>query len=636
MNSLRTARILFCIGMSISLSSVFAYAQTPITITADLTDYQKGIIHSHLTIPVKPGPLTLGYPKWIPGEHAPTGALNQIIKLKFSSKGNALPWRRDDVEIYDFKLNIPAGVTDLDIDLDFASVDITDGFSATATTSEHIAIVNWWQLVLFPADASADRLILLSRLLLPSGWLFGTALPIQYENTGQIDFAPASLRTLVDSPVVAAEHFREIQLGGHTAVELDLAGESERSISISSEQVNHFTRLVEEAESLFGGAPYSNYHLLLTLSDPLAHYTLEHASSSDNRFVEDALSSPDKFLTTASTIPHEFVHAWNGKARVPSGFDTLNYQQPQKADLVWVYEGLTEYLGMVLTTRSGFWSPKDFREALALDAAEMATHPGRQWRSLEDTAVAVQLLTTAPAAWQTERRSTDFYAEGALIWLEADTTIRRLSDNKHTLDDFCKLFFAAVLNGHSKTYALEDVISDLNAVQPYDWKTFFAQRLQSTSPAPPTGGIIQAGWRLSYKAQETNIVRSLERAHKTDLLWPLWGSQATVDERFSIGILLNEDGTVLDVSRDMAAFQAGVIPGVKIIQVNHRLFSASGLHKAVSQTSNGGTLQLVFDHDAVRHTAEVNYNGGSKSPDLVRVTGTDDLLTQIIAPNALK
>jgi predicted metalloprotease with PDZ domain len=608
--------------------------QQPIRITADLTDHARGVLHAHMQFPAKAGPLTLGYPEWIPGEHAPTGPLNQIIHLSFHGNGKEIPWQRDLVEIYDFHLNVPAGVEIVDADLDFASVDMDDGFSATVAASDHAVVLNWWLLTLFPVDQSADQIQFQPSVKLPSGWSFGTAL-VNRQQTGDVtQFAPVSLRTLIDSPVLTAKYFKKIQIGGKHPVELDLGGESERSIAISAEETEHFRRLVAEAESLFGGAPYRNYHLLLCLSDPLAHYTLEHSASSDNRFVEDALYAPGKFVTTASTIPHEYVHAWNGKARTPDGLATLNYQQPLKGDLIWVYEGLTEYLGMVLTTRSGFWNEEEFREALALDAGEMATHPGRLWRSLEDTAVGAQLLTSAPTAWLTERRSTDFYAEGALIWMEVDTIIRQRSANKRSLDDFSKFFLAPAMRGTPETYTLDDVLSLLNQVEAYDWRTFFADRLMKLQPEPPFGGITGAGWKFTYVPTAGGLVRGLETAGKTDLLWPLWSGQAIVDARFSIGLLLEGDGTVLDVSRDMAAFQAGIAPGMRIRSVNGIAFTPEVLRHGIAATSQGGKLVLIREHHGVQATADVQYHDGDRFPALVRDSRQRDLLPAILAPRA--
>jgi len=612
-----------------------ALAQPPIRLTTDLTDHARGILHAHMEIPVKSGPLTLGYPKWIPGEHAPTGTLNQIITLRFQAGGKVIPWRRDDVEIYNFHLDIPVGVRTLEADLDFASTDMEEGFASTVATSDHAAVLNWWQVVLFPVDQSADQIEFQPSLRIPAGWKFGTSLPIAHQAAESVEFSPVSLRVLIDSPVLAAEHFRAIPIGSKHRVELDLAGESDQAIAISADQVASFRRLIAETESLFGGAPYRTYHLLLCLSDPLAHYTLEHASSSDNRFIGDALYAPRKFVTTASTIPHEYVHAWNGKARTPVGLATLNYQQPLKGDLVWVYEGLTEYLGMMLTTRSGFWTPEEFREALALDAGQMATHPGRRWRSLEDTALGAQLLATAPTAWLTERRSTDFYPEGALIWMEADTTIRQLSGGKHSLDDFCKLFLAPAMAGAQKTYRLDEVVALLNHVQPYDWNSFFASRLMETKAEPPLGGISAAGWHLTYAANETGMVRDLEAAHKSDLLWPLWNREATVDARFSIGLLLSADGTVLDASRDMAAFEAGIAPGMRIVSINGRAFTPEELHRSIAATESGGKLQMIREHNGVHAAVEVHDQNGERFPSLVREPKDKDLLSDIVAPHAV-
>jgi predicted metalloprotease with PDZ domain len=625
--ALGVALIVFALGAT-------SLGQQPIRITVDLTDHARGVLHAHMQFPVTAGRLILGYPEWIPGEHAPTGPLNQIIHLSFHGNGKIIPWQRDLIEIYNFHLDVPEGVKTLDADLDFASVDMEDGFSATVAASDHAVVLNWWLLTLFPVDQSADEIQFQPSVKLPSGWSFGTALVTSQQAGDVTQFVPVSLRRLIDSPVLTAKYFKKLQIGGKHPVELDLGGESARSIAISAEETEHFKRLIAEAESLFGGAPYQNYHLLLCLSDPLAHYTLEHSASSDNRFVEDALYAPGKFATTASTIPHEYVHAWNGKAQIPDGLATLNYQQPLKGNLIWVYEGLTEYLGMVLTTRSGFWNEEEFREALALDAGEMATHPGRLWRSLEDTAVGAQLLTSAPTAWLTERRSTDFYAEGALIWMEVDAIIRQRSANTRSLDDFCKLFLAPAMQGTPRIYTLEGVLNLLNQVQAYDWRTFFADRLLKLHPEPPLGGITGAGWKLTYVRAAGSLVRGLEAAGKTDLLWPLWSGQAIVDARFSIGLLLEADGTVLDVSRDMAAFQAGIAPGMRILSVNGTAFTPEGLHQAIAATSQGGKLVLIREHHGVQATADVLYRDGDRFPALVRDSGHGNLLPAIIAPRA--
>ena len=609
--------------------------EQPVRLTADLRDHQRGIFHAHMQFPVQPGALTLGYPKWLPGEHGPSGALNQIVYLSFHAHGKELPWRRDDVEMYNFHLVIPPGVQTIEADLDFATADMDEGFSATVAASDRAAVLNWWQVVLFPVDKSADDIQVAADLKLPAGWKFGTALSVDRSSPGNVEFAPVSLRTLIDSPVLAGEYFRAIPLGGRSPAELDLAGESEAAIAIKPDQVDHFRRLVAEAEALFGGAPYPHYHLLLCLSNPLAHYTLEHSASSDNRFIETALTDPEMLQTTASTIPHEYVHAWVGKARMPAGLATRNYQEPLKGELIWVYEGLTEYLGTLLTARSGFWTPEQFREAIALDAGEMATHPGRKWRSIQDTAIGVQLLNTAPSAWLTERRSTDFYPEGALIWMEADTLIRKRSGGARSLDDFCKAFLAPALDGAPKPYTLDDVVAALDRVQPYDWKTFFAERLNSHSPQPPTAGILAAGWKLTYQPEPTSLIHHLELAHKTDVLWPLWNRLPTVDARFSIGLMLAGDGTVIDTSRDMAAFEAGIAPGMRIVSVNGQPFAPEVLHRAIAATANGQKLVLVREHNGVQATATLRYSDGERFPILVRDPSQEDLVPQITAPQII-
>jgi predicted metalloprotease with PDZ domain len=418
--------------------------QSPATrLDLDARQASIGLLHAHLVIPAAPGPLTVAYPKWIPGEHAPNGPLGQMVRLKFEVNGKTLAWRRDDLDMYKFHLNVPAGATQVEADLDFACLLGSEGFNSEVCSSHDQLVVNWWEVALYSPALPNDQNPFIASIQLPDGWHYGTALPLDRENNGNVVFKSVSLKKLVDSPLIAGEHFVALPLGGQHPARLDVTTESAASMDIPSDQRTHFRALVAEAEALFGGPRYDHYDLLLSLGDSIDHYTLEHFESSENRLPDHGLSDPRILRTTASMIPHEYAHSWNGKYRTPEGLNIRTYQDPMKGSLVWVYEGLTDYIGNILAARSGFWSEDQFRQSLAIDAAEMAYHTGRTWRPLQDTTTGVQMLYGSPNAWSSARRNADFYPESGLIWLEADTIIRQQSKGSRSLDDFCRLFFGA-------------------------------------------------------------------------------------------------------------------------------------------------------------------------------------------------
>jgi len=617
---------------AVVVSSPLAAQNLPITLDLDATQAPTGLLHSHLTIPVTAGPLTLAYPKWIPGEHAPSGPLSQVVRLMFAAGGKPLAWRRDDLDMYLFHLDVPAGTNQIKADLDFACVIGGEGFRSDVCTSADQLVVNWWQVVLYPATLPNDHDPFTATIRLPAGWHYSTALPVDQEKDNSVTFKTVSLKTLVDSPLIAAEHHRRISLGGQHPAQLDVSTESAESLNIPPEQAAHFSRLVAEAEAVFGGSRYPHYDLLLTLGDAIDHYTLEHFESSENRLPDHGLSDSRILLTTASMIPHEYVHSWNGKYRTPSGLDISTYQDPMKGSLVWVYEGLTDYYGNILAARSGFWSDDQLRQSLAIDAAQMTYHTGRWWRPLQDTTIGVQMLYESPNAWSSARRNTDFYPESGLIWLEADTIIREQSKGVRSLDDFCRLFFGAQNGVDPKPYTFDDVVAGMNQVLPYDWKGFFRDRLDSTNPQPPLGGIEHGGWKLVYTDEKPELIDDMEQIHKVDLLWPEWQRWGFVDLRYSIGLLVEDDGTVLDSAPEMSAYNAGIMPGMQLVTINGQRFALSTLEQAVRSTKTGGRLEFLVANGNFTLPHRLNYHDGIKYPHLGRDSSKPDLLKQIAAP----
>jgi predicted metalloprotease with PDZ domain len=530
--------------------------------------------------------------------------------------------------MYEFHVDVPPGVTAIDVTAEFISPPESGGFSSGGSITTKLALLSWNQLLLYPKGVPSDQLNYQASLTVPQGWRYGTALPIDSESGNRIVFKQSSLTTLIDSPVQTSANFRTVDLnpGGAIHHYLHVAADSERATRITEEESQHYRNLVGEATTLFGASHHRDYHFLYTLSDHVAHFGLEHHESSDDRTDEEALTDPDHFRVDAGLLPHEFVHSWNGKFRRPAGLATGNYSDPMKGDLLWVYEGLTEYLGEILTPRSGLSSNRDFFDSLAMEAAALDKEEGRTWRPLEDTAVAAQVLYASRSDYQDLRRTVDYYPEGTLIWLDADVTIRSLSKGAKSLDDFCKLWAGAPASDPQvKPYEFDDVVKTLNAVQPYDWASFLHDRLRSTAAHAPLGGIENGGYRLEYTAERTDFQKTSDGVKKQVDLW------------YSLGLISKESGEVVDVHLGSPAFKAGLTPTAKIIAVNGREFSGSGLRNAVADAvKSTAPISLIVKEGEFYKTLAIDYHGGEKYPRLVRDGAKPDVLSEIIKPHAAK
>jgi predicted metalloprotease with PDZ domain len=608
---------------------VAARAQTrqTVALSVDATDAPRKLFHARMTIPAQPGALTLVYPKWIPGEHGPTGPITDLVGLKFTAGGKTLQWRRDPVDMYAFHLDVPAGAREVEASLDFLSASGAVGFTSAASATPHLAIVTWNQLVLYPQGANPDEINYRATLQLPAGWKYGTALPgAKPRGPGGVEFAPVSLTTLIDSPVLAGEYFRAIPIdAARNAVELDIAADSAAALEATPDFIAHMRKLVAETDALFGARHYGNYHFLLTLSDHVAHFGLEHHQSNDSRIAERSLVDKGLGDIGLSVLPHEFTHSWNGKFRRPAGLATRDYQEPMQGELLWVYEGLTEYLGDVLTARSGIWTPEQYRDHLAQTAASLDHRPGRTWRPLIDTTVAAQLLYNASRQWESYRRGVDFYDEGELIWLDADTLIRQQTQGRKSLDDFCKLFHGSPSTGPQvKPYTFDDVVNTLNQVTPYDWRAFLNARLLTTEPRAPLDGVRRGGWQLVYNDTPNPVLTNAESYDRA------------TEAGYSLGLRVEKDGTIVDATVGMPAFAAGLAPSMKIVAVNDRAYSSAALRDAVAAAKSdprARVLLLVSNEDTFR-TYQIDYHGGWLDPHLDRLAGSADLVGQIISAHA--
>jgi predicted metalloprotease with PDZ domain len=609
------------------LAARAALAQSPpIKLDVDATDAPRKILHAHLQFPTEQGKLTLVYPKWIPGDHAPTGPIADLVGLKMSVAGHPIQWRRDPEDMYAFALEVPAGGSVLDVTLDYLSPPDANGSAAGASATAQLADLCWNEVLLYPKGAKAHDLQFAASLRLPEGWRFGTALTPANQAPGFVRFEPVSLETLVDSPVIAGAHFRTVDLspGAQPPHFLHMVADGESALELKPEDARHIARLVPETGALFGARHYRSYSFLLTLSDHTAHFGLEHHESSDDRAAEKYLIDADLLKVGGGLLPHEMTHSWNGKYRRPAGLATPDFQQPMDDALLWVYEGLTEYLQLVLTVRCGLWTNEDLCQWLALEGARLDYEPGRTWRSLEDTAVAAQLLYDAPKEGSSWRRSVDFYREGALIWLEADTLIRQQTKGRRSLDDFCRKFFGAPSGPPTVvTYTQNDVLAALNEIAPHDWRQFFQERVYATNRHAPLGGIFNAGWRLAYTNTVPDLLKASESAYKFS------------DLRFSLGLTLKQDGAVQDVIPGSPADKAGVGVAMSIVAVNGRRWTADLLRTAVeSARTNRAPIELLVENTDYFKVCKVDYHEGDKYPVLQRDLSKPDLLSQIIKPLA--
>ena len=610
-----------------SLAGTKAQAQTagPIRLIVDASEAPQKILRVKMAIPVTPGALTLYYPEWIPGEHMPDGPIIEVAGMKFTGGGKTIPWRRDLVEMFSFHLDIPAGVTTLNADFDFLLSAPAGGFSAGASATNSLEVLSWNQVLLYPKGFNIREITFAPSLKLPAGWKYGTALPGAKQNGDMIDFSPVALNMLVDSPVLAGRYFREIQLtpGQNPPHYMDIAADSEAALAMTPETEMHFHQLVAEAGALFGSRHYRDYHFLLTLSDDVAHFGLEHHESSDDRTAERSLIDETELLGFAGLLPHEFVHSWNGKYRRPEGLATPDYQVPMKDDLLWVYEGLTEYLGsFVLTARSGLLTQEQSIDQLAVLVSQYENRPGRDWRPLQDTADAAPFLYNATEDWSNWRRGTDFYEEGQLLWLDVDTTIRNLTKNKKSMNDFCLVFHGGPSGTPAlKPYTFDDVVATLNGVAPYDWTGFLRARLDGTSTKTPIEAVENSGWKLVYN-EEPNGMEALENAlgKRLNLI-------------FTVGMVVSDDGTVEDVIHGGPAYKAGIGPGMKIIAVAGKQYSPEEMKRAIEVSKSSTTpIQVIVANGAQFQTRSVDYHGGLRSPHLVRDNSRPDYLSDILKP----
>jgi predicted metalloprotease with PDZ domain len=627
-SSFRCVRFWFVVVCTIAMPVVAqknksaAKSSAPtITIAVDASESPRKIFHAQMTIPASPGTLTLYYPKWIPGEHGPTGPIQDLAGLKFAANGQTLKWRRDLLDGWTIHIEVPAGASAVNASLDFLSPAGQEGiFTGGPSATDKMTVLSWNTVLLYPAGWTSDELTYQASLRLPQGWNFGTPLPLASQSGAELKFNPVSLTTLVDSPVIAGEYLRVVPLSENPRQEMDIAADHAGDLDAPQDVLDHYKTMTDQALKLFGAQHFRDYHFLYSLSNHVVHFGLEHHESNDSRSSERSLVDADPRLLASGLLSHEYVHSWNGKYRRPADLTTPDYEKPMQDDLLWVYEGLTSYLGDVLGARSSIRTPDEFRDHVASLAARLDQVPGRIWRNLQDTADGVPSMQGAPPQWESWRRTVDYYDEDVLNWLWVDTIIRQQTHGQKSMDDFCHLFHGGQSGPPEvKTYTFDDVVNTLNQIAPYDWRGFWTERLTNHGPGAPLTGIERSGWRLVYDETQSELIKVRKRELKE------------INAQYSIGLLLEESGNIVDTVEGMPAAKAGIGPGMKLVAVNGKKFTEEALCDVLKAAKNSSDpIELLVENTDYYRIFRIDYHGGEKYPHLVRDDSKPDVLTEII------
>ena len=598
-------------------------------VRVDAREVARKRVHTDLTLAVHEGPLTLVFPKWIPGEHGPTGPLESIIGLTIRANGAPLPWRRDPRDMYAISVTVPRGAAHLDIALDSGLPTEGGHFSTGPTSSEALAILPWNEFVLLPKGRDAGGLSTEAAVLAPPGWQLVCALALRPQADGAVELEPASLARLIDSPLQMGRYAKRIELQGAAPFSelqhsLSLVADSAAALAVPGDFAAGYGRLVQQAGALFGTRMYRHYTWLLTLSDHVAHFGLEHHESSDDRVDENSLSEAPLREGVAELLAHEYVHSWNGKYRRPAGLLSSDYQQPMDGSLLWVYEGLTQFWGEALPVRAGLITPESYREMLAGLAGTFDIETGNRWRPLADTAVLAQVLFNAPDAWMLSRRSVDFYQASVFLWLNVDAELRARSAGRASLDDFVKRFYAGAGRAPAlKPYLEADVYAALAAIAPGDWRALIRRHLDTTGTEALLAGLQSAGWQLTYSPEKNSYLETRQKRHRT------------IERLWSIGVTINDKdedkGTIIDTVEDRAAAQAGAGPGMKLVAVNGHRYSVEVLDAAVAAAHDTRKpIELLVQSGDYYRTLSVAYFDGARYPHLTRIEARPDTLSHVL------
>lgn len=583
----------------------------------DATNLSQRIFDVHQVVPVAgPGRLTLLLPKWIPGKHRVFGSIRAIAGLVITAHGQPLPWQRDNVDVFAFHVDVPAGVDALEVNFQFLSPTAPN--QGREVVTPEMLNLQWWDLVLYPAGHYTRQIRIQPTVILPKGWAAATSLDLAAQEGDRFVYETTTVDVLIDSPMFAGRHYRPEDLGDN--VTLHLFADEPGELAATDEQIAKHRTLVEQSLKLFGGQHYGDYEFLVAISDTLGGIGLEHQSSSENQVDPGYFIDWDDSVFDRDLLAHEIVHSWNGKYRRPAGMWTADFRTPMRDDLLWLYEGQTQYWGYVLAARAGLMSKEEFLGMLGSTAARFsAGRPGRQWRPLADTTHDPIIASRLPKGWSSWQRAEDYYSEGLLIWLDADTLIREATAGEKSLDDFARAFFG-VNDGDlgQLTYTFDDIVETLHAVHPFDWGPWLRARVHHIAPAAPLDGVTRGGYALRFDAERPAYFKAAESKF----------NYLGLD--YSLGLSLSKAGDIRGVVWDSPAFAHGLAAGQTIIGLNGRVYD----QKRLRQLLDDGTspLELLVQAGDVIRPVKIDYDGGQRYPSLRPRADAKAWIDDIIAP----
>lgn len=593
-------------------------------LSVDATDLDRRIFQVRQSIPVAvAGPMTLLYPEWIPGAHAPRGQIEKLAGLKITADGKPVAWTRDTVNVFAFHLDVPPGAKTLEVEFQFLSATASD--QGRVVVTQEMLNLQWLSVALYPAGYYTRQIPIEASVTLPAGWKFGAALDVASTRGDTTTFKAVPFETLMDSPMFAGKHYRQVDLdpGGRSPVRLNIVADRADLLEATPEQIQKHRNLVVQADRLFGSRHYDRYDFLLSLTDRMGGIGLEHHRSSENGREPEYFTSWGKMVSQRDLLPHEYTHSWNGKFRRGADLWTPDYATPMRDSLMWVYEGQTQYWGYMLSARSGLWTKQEALDALAGVAATYQYRVGRQWRDVVDTTNDPIIAARKPKGWLSWQRSEDYYSEGLLVWLDVDTLIRERTGGKKSLDDFARAFFGVDDGSWTpRTYVFEEVVATLNGVTPYDWAAFLKARLASADKAP-LDGFERGGYRLTF----TDTPNAFQKAADT--------LNKRTDFTYSIGLGLNATGTITSVQWESPAFKAGLVVSAQIVAVNGEAYSAERLKDAITAAKGGkAPIELIVKTNEKYRVVKIDWTGGLRYPRLQRIAGAPDRLGDILSPRA--
>ena len=609
---MRARALVIAALLTLTAAPLAARAAAPMTLVVDAREVSRNIVHMRLDVPITGGPVRMVFPKWVPGQHAPANPVVDLVVLRGEAGGTRVTWERDPVDLFAFTFAAPKNARLLTLHY--------DALLSAGYTTPRLALINWNPTLLYPSGVKTSEQGVNASLLLPAGWRSATALDNPKRTGDRIDFGTVTIERLFDSPVLAGANLTTIPLNANA--ELDIASDSAAPPVVNDKVKDHFVALVEQAQTLFGAHHWrAPYHFLITATDAIGYTGLEHHESSWNGVDTDTLATENATKRFAGDLlTHEFTHSWNGKYRRPAGLFRPDFQADETTDLLWVYEGLTEYYSDVLAARAGFWSPEEYRAAIATKYAGLDAESGRLTRTLADTTFQSRL--GGRGAFVGARRSSEeYYDESELMWLDADTLIRERSQGQKSLDDFARAFYGGTDGPPAvMPYTRADVVAALNAVQPNDWEAFFHARLDVPTAHPPLDGITRSGYTVAFGPRPPI-------ANPSTRIGGVAG-----EYRFSLGARIAPTGAVQDVVAGSPAQKAGLSPGMTIVAIDSRRYSAPLLTSTVERDAKSkAPMVLLVDNRQTFETKTVRYDGGNRLPFLQRTPGaTGDAIGDIV------